>query len=266
MPYVEHIWYEESGAGHPALFIPCPAVSRIYWRPIIDRLSDRLRCVAMDVRGHGRSGLGDRPWSFADIAADVALLVRRLELDRPLLVGYSAGGCIALWTALSHPECCGRLLLISGFATGQGLRLRLLVGLGLLAARTGCAALVGRSVVFTNHVRVAHARAMLPEAVRTEPESLRSFCRETLHPGLAHHLPEIRQPVLLVYGARDSAMRNHGRLLQKRLPDARTLFIPGAYHQVATQQPDLCAEAVAGFASLSANTSALQGGSEAGSN
>ncbi|HWI66698.1 MAG TPA: alpha/beta fold hydrolase, partial [Symbiobacteriaceae bacterium] len=81
MPYVNHLYYEETGAGRPVILIHCPALSHIYWRPIMDRLGSVCRCIAIDIRGHGRSGLGDRPWRFADIAADVAMLTRALQLE-----------------------------------------------------------------------------------------------------------------------------------------------------------------------------------------
>ena len=59
--------------------------------------------VAVDLRGHGRSGPG--PWSWPAALDDVAAVVERLGLDRPALVGHSLGGLVAAVWATRHPEC-----------------------------------------------------------------------------------------------------------------------------------------------------------------
>jgi pimeloyl-ACP methyl ester carboxylesterase len=43
----------------------------------------------------------------------VAKVIQALHLNRPLLVGHSLGGAVALATALDHPECVGGLALIA---------------------------------------------------------------------------------------------------------------------------------------------------------
>lgn len=250
MPYVRHLYYEEAGAGRPVILLHCPAVSHVLWRPLMARLRTACRCIAMDLRGHGRSGLGDCPWTLPDIAADLALLVRRLDLHpAPVLVGYSAGGLACLQAALDDPELYAGLALVGGFSECSTPYLRTKVSLGLLATRMGLAGAVGRNVVSTNHTTADHARAMLPDARTVRPRSLLCFYREAQRAHYTQRLGEIHHPVLLVYGEGDKVMLPYYRKLQAGLPNARTVFMPACDHRVPTRHPTALADLLAEFVS-----------------
>ena len=247
MPYVKHLYYEETGAGRPVIFIHCPALSHIYWRPVMERLAPTCRCIAIDIRGHGRSGLGDRPWRFDEIAADVAMLTRELSLNDPVLVGYSSGASIALMSAITEPALFAGVVAVSAFSECSTWAMKAKVGLGLAAVKLGLVPLIGTNVIGTNSTGKAHTRAMLPDARQVSPVALRSFLRETLRVNFTHRLHGVRVPVLLVYGADDDWMHSYYRTLHERLPGARAIFFPGTDHRVPTRQPELFSDAVAEF-------------------
>jgi pimeloyl-ACP methyl ester carboxylesterase len=60
--------------------------------------------VTVDLRGHGRSSKPDGGYEVATVANDVARLIDRLGLDRPVVVGQSWGGNVALELAVAWPE------------------------------------------------------------------------------------------------------------------------------------------------------------------
>lgn len=248
MPYIRHLYYEEAGAGRPVILIHCPAVSHLLWRPLMARLRTICRCIAIDVRGHGKSGLGDCPWSLPDAAADLAMLVHRLDLKpAPILVGYSAGGLIALQAALDNPDLYAGFALIGGFSEVSTFFLKNKVRLGLVAVQLGLSAGVARNVVSTNHLSPEHARCMLPEAESVRPRALGTFYRETLRTSFTARLGEIRQPVLLIYGEGDRAMLPYYEKLMAGLPHGRAAFIPQCDHRVPTRHPAACADLLAEF-------------------
>ncbi len=77
---------------------------------LLDRLTDEFRVILVDRPG---SGYSTRPrGASARLKAQgdtIAAFIRALRLDRPLLVGHSLGGAVALATALDHPACVGGL-------------------------------------------------------------------------------------------------------------------------------------------------------------
>ncbi|HYG59443.1 MAG TPA: alpha/beta hydrolase [Symbiobacteriaceae bacterium] len=247
MPYAKHLYYEEAGAGRPVILIHCPALSHVYWRPVMERLKGVCRCVAIDLRGHGKSGLGDTPWTFRDAAADLHMLTETLHLERPVLVGYSSGGTIALQAAIERPDLYGGLVPISSFSECCTWTLKAKVGMGILGVDLGLTRMIGPNIIGTNSVDKAHTQAMLPDAKGVNPVSLRCYMAETVRVNFTADLNRVQIPVLLVYGTDDDWMHVYYRILQERLPHARSIFFPRCDHRVPTRFPDSFADAVAEF-------------------
>ena len=70
--------------------------------------------VAVDQRGHGRSDTPDDGYDFATIADDLAVLIERERLGRPLVVGQSWGGNVVIELALRHPSSVRAVAAIDG--------------------------------------------------------------------------------------------------------------------------------------------------------
>ncbi|WP_192246248.1 alpha/beta fold hydrolase [Mesorhizobium silamurunense] len=71
------------------------------------------RLIMPDLRGHGASQTG-KGCAVADFAEDIAGLIRSLRLARPVVVGHSLGGMVAIQLAARHPELVGGLVVLAG--------------------------------------------------------------------------------------------------------------------------------------------------------
>ena len=89
-----------------------PGFDHGYLRPALDPLGADAQLVYVDLRGQGRSG---RPplasCTLEQMADDVAALCALLGVDRPVVLGHSAGGFVALHLAVRHPGLAGGLIL-----------------------------------------------------------------------------------------------------------------------------------------------------------
>jgi len=87
----------ERGEGAPTVvFIHGWTCDHTTLSPQIDRMSMNHRCIALDIRGHGKSESPDNEsWEIEDLAGDVVDAVDSLGLDPVVLVGHSMGGTIA---------------------------------------------------------------------------------------------------------------------------------------------------------------------------
>lgn len=72
------------------------------------------RLVALDQRGHGGSEHPAAGYSVQSVVADAVAAIRQLGLQRPVLVGHSWGGAIALELAAAHPELVSALAFVDG--------------------------------------------------------------------------------------------------------------------------------------------------------
>lgn len=93
--------YDETGGGTPVVLLHGLGSSRRRWDPIIRHLPDDVRCVQVDLPGHGDS-TDERRDAVSAVSA-VHDLVDALGLDRPAVVGHSLGSIVSLLYAASFP-------------------------------------------------------------------------------------------------------------------------------------------------------------------
>ena len=70
--------------------------------------------VTVDLRGHGRSSKPDAPYDVPTVADDLAALIERLELDRPVVAGQSWGGNVVLELAVRHASLPRGIVCVDG--------------------------------------------------------------------------------------------------------------------------------------------------------
>ena len=84
------------------------------WQDVVAAVGDRAFCLAPDLPGHGVSlGLAPDAYTIEGSARALLRVLDDLEVERPLIVGYSMGGRLALYLALRYPERCAGLFLES---------------------------------------------------------------------------------------------------------------------------------------------------------
>jgi pimeloyl-ACP methyl ester carboxylesterase len=98
---------EERGGGEPAvLLVHGIACDRRFMEPPASHLAARHRTVAVDLRGHGRSDAPAGPYDVEAHLDDLAAVCGALQLERPVVIGHSLGGVLAVLLAGSRPELC----------------------------------------------------------------------------------------------------------------------------------------------------------------
>jgi len=80
----------------PIVFIHGFAFSAAMWDHQVAALSNRYYCITYDVRGLGRSEVGDGQYTLETFVDDLFCITDALQLDRPIVIGLSMGGYIAL--------------------------------------------------------------------------------------------------------------------------------------------------------------------------
>jgi pimeloyl-ACP methyl ester carboxylesterase len=99
------ITFEESGTGTPPLVLVHGwCCNRGFLEPQRRHFSARHRVITLDLPGHGESDRPQRRYSIPSFAADVAWLCERLTLTKPVIIGHSMGGAIALQLAADRPD------------------------------------------------------------------------------------------------------------------------------------------------------------------
>ncbi|MGH9056001.1 MAG: alpha/beta fold hydrolase [Acidimicrobiales bacterium] len=108
-------WVYDSGPapGQAAVLLlhGWTSTAALNWNRAFPALAEHYRVVALDHRGHGRGIRSPRPFRLQDCADDAASLAQELGLGRVILVGYSMGGPVGMYTWRRHPEAVEGLVL-----------------------------------------------------------------------------------------------------------------------------------------------------------
>lgn len=91
-----------------------PGADHSIYKPFYSQLTDLAQVVYYDHRGNGRSDLDEsHNWHLSQWAADLKGLCDELGIVRPIVLGTSFGGFVALSYALEYPQHAAGLILIS---------------------------------------------------------------------------------------------------------------------------------------------------------
>ena len=262
------VHYKLAGEGEPALILLHGFGASVYsWRDVLEPLGEQGLVVAFD---RPAFGLTSRPlrdeWTHGnpyspDAAADLTVaLMDTLGVERAVLVGHSAGGAIAVQTALRHPDRIQALVLVAP-AVYQGgapspiqplLRLPQVRRLGPLLVRRLLPRLGTQGVLtawydpdqVTDEVLEGYERPLRAENWDRALWELTLASR----PVDVGRLPEITVPTLIITGDSDTIVPlDNSERLARDLPQAELVVIPQTGHLPQEERPDRFLEAVRAF-------------------
>lgn len=226
------------GGGRPLLLLHGWGVSSDLFTPILDGLQPGRLLIVPDLPGFGATPEPDAPWSVHEYADWCVALLDRLRVDSCDLVGHSNGGRIGIVIAAEHPGRIDRMVL-----TGSaGIRPRQTVR-GAARVRTYKALrAMERSTALPGALRrTAGRRADLRGSAdyRAVTGTMRGTLVRLVNEDVRGLLPELRIPVLLIWGDQDTETPiDDGRLMEQLIPDAELVVFEGAGHYAYLEQPD----------------------------
>lgn len=251
------LYAEWSGSGSALLFLHAGVADSRMWDAEFETFARSHRVIRFDTRGFGRSPMPAGRFAYHD---DVAAVARAAGCERVTLVGCSFGGNIAIDTALAHPALVERLVLVApGLGGGDddpamqrfGEEEEALLDRGDL---DGATELNLRMWVDGPHrtpeevdpgVR-ERVRVMQLDAFRVPMPS--GVERTRLDPPAHERLSEIAAPTLIVVGSLDVPfILAAAERIEREVPGARRVVVPGAAHMVSMERPREFARALVEF-------------------
>ncbi|MDH4218871.1 MAG: alpha/beta hydrolase, partial [Candidatus Aminicenantes bacterium] len=99
------IHFQVQGQGEPALvFIHGWSADLSYWDKQFAHFTETYKVVALDLAGHGDSGIERKDWTVEAYSKDVEAVVKMLDLGSVILIGHSLGGLVMIEAACRIPE------------------------------------------------------------------------------------------------------------------------------------------------------------------
>lgn len=106
------LYYTRTGGAKPPVVLAHGfSDDGLCWTPVAEALAADYDVIMVDARGHGRSDAPEAGYGAADHAADLAGVIRALDLTRPAVLGHSMGAVSALALAGLYSELPRAVLL-----------------------------------------------------------------------------------------------------------------------------------------------------------
>jgi pimeloyl-ACP methyl ester carboxylesterase len=245
-------YYEVAGEGEPLLLLHGGLGSIDMYAPLLPRFTEGREVIAVDLHGHGRTTLGNRPIDLVDIGDDLAAILTELGYGQVDVLGYSFGGGAALRLAVQHPDHVRRLVIASAPFAQDGFFAEMLPQQAAVGA--GMAEMMKETPMYKSYVAVAPDPDNFPKLLDRMGELMRRPYN------WAEDVKTLKMPVMLVFGDSDMIRPEHivefYRLLGGGLRDAgwmrehmsqnRLAILPDVTHYEAFASPAL-AETVLPF-------------------
>jgi len=251
------IHYVEEGKGPSVVFVHGFCMDHTMYAAQFEDLPDTYRCIAWDMRGHGRSECPPGPWTMQDLVTDLIAFIEGVNARPCHLLGMSIGGMIAVRLAIQREDLVRSLVLVDTTADAEaddvavvyrGFQEQIATNDGIpdeLATGT-LPIFYGQAYVDAN-----------PEAMKFHVDREQDMETTALVQGIdallgrdsvVDRLGEIRVPTLVIHGDADAAIPiAMGEQLADGIPGAELVRVPDVGHSTPLESPDVVNEALAGF-------------------
>ena len=195
-------YYEIHGTGEPLLLLHGGLGSMDMFRSsLLPVLARDRQVIAVDLQGHGRTTLGERPIDLVDIANDLAHVLDELGYKQVDVAGYSFGGGAAFRLAVQHPKLVRRLVLISMPYAQNGFFPEMLPQQA--AVSSAMADQMKETPMYKSYVAVAPNPTDFPRLL----DRMGEFMRRSYD--WSDDVKKLSMPVMLVFGDADMIRPDH---------------------------------------------------------
>lgn len=205
----------QQGDGFPLILLHGNGENSTYFEYQMVEFARFFKVIAIDTRGHGKSPRGNAPFTLSQFADDLCHFMKRHQIEKAHLLGFSDGGNIALTFVLRYPQMVDKLILNGANLDSKGVKrlVQLPVEFGYACASR-----------FAQKSEKAAQKAELLALMVNEP-----------HIDVSE-LHRIQNATLVIVGKRDMIKRKHSLAIYENLPIAEWAEIRGN-HFIAHNNP-----------------------------
>lgn len=225
------------------------------WAAQAQALNNDFHCITYDIRGFGKSVIGDAQFSMKTYVDDLFQIIKTLRLRKPILCGLSMGGYIALRAAQIEPEKFSALILADtkSEADGNAAKLNRSESISTINEK-GLSKFIKELMpnLFSETTKkknkklisgwIDHSSYMNPKAVKSAQLAMMSRLDTT------EFLEEIEIPVLLIAGKEDKLTPPEVmKKMKQKIKNSVYKEIPDAGHLSPLENPEAVNSAIKEF-------------------
>jgi len=239
----------EQGSGPLTLiFLHYFGGSALEWQSVMNLLSDRYRCLAVDLRGFGDSDAPADGYSVGTMAEDITCVVQQLGIKKFVLVGHSMSGKVALLVATEQTNRIElanlqALVLLSPSPPvpepiPDDERQKLLKGYGQRASAEQTL-----KNITAKPISDMACEQIIADDLRSAKPAWEAWLKSGSRENISDRMPAVRVPVSILVGSDDQALPPNvqSELVLPYVPHATLDIVPETGHLLPWEAPDVVA-------------------------
>ncbi|NLB32033.1 MAG: alpha/beta hydrolase [Alcaligenaceae bacterium] len=243
--------FSQTGKGPAVVMVHGLAEDHSSWKQVISLINVTSSIYAVDLRGHGKTTVGDGNGTLEQLATDLLHFIESVT-GPAICIGFSLGGVIVLEAALQCPDLVSQAIVVGtsskvGRAAASFFEERIAqvesdfpAFLQALESDTA-----GQIVNQHEKVQEVVSRRIAAVGDATGYINAAKAMVELSKEPITERLEEIQVPVHVVQGERDQyCPQKAADILLAAMPSAQLVVIPNAGHLIAVDQPEQLAAAI----------------------
>jgi len=219
------------------VILPGWNASKDSWQDFINLAQNQYEVICLELPCFGNEPCPEKIWEVADYAEFIKQKIIDLNLARPILLGHSFGGQIAVYLAANNQQLISKLILSGAAIIRPAKNLKRLVFEAL--AKTGkiifkLPGLNGWEIKFK---KILYRLADSPD-YNNASGSKREIFKKVIRQDLRYLLPKINLPTLIIWGTKDSYVPlRYGKAIARLIKNSQLKIIPNGRHGLHLEQP-----------------------------
>lgn len=251
--------HRESGSGPVVILIHGFPMNQHVWDDFCERLNDTCHVVTLDLPGFGKSASPSPAFTLEDIAREVRAFIREKNYVRPVLVGHSLGGYVALALAEQDPELPAGICLFHSTALADSeekkqSRNKVLEFIDKQGVQAFTSNFIGQLYADPQHHSITKVKNIAVQSSREIVEGYTRAMRD--RKDRTHVIRDFKKPILFLGGEKDAGIPPDSLTQQATLsPRTEVIILPEVAHMGMFEAETSCLKKISTFVEKCAVTS-----------
>ncbi|UOQ47059.1 alpha/beta hydrolase [Gracilibacillus caseinilyticus] len=227
-----NIHYKQTGEGRPIVMLHGWGTSLDLFDDLQQKLSNHFQVTSLDFPGFGASDDPSESWNVDQYTDFLEKFLQKLQITNPILIGHSFGGRVSIKYADRHQQGVHKIILIGSAGIKPKRKVDYYVKVYSYKTLKKVLSLPGINRYKDDIIAKYRGKAGSADyqnASRVMQQTLSKVVNEDLQ----HHMPNIKAPTLLIWGANDTATPvSDAKVMEQLIPNAGLAVIENATHYV----------------------------------
>ena len=242
------LYYEEKGSGVPVILIHGWGGSHTSLEKLATELANNgFRTINVDLPGAGSSEPPLTTMHMDNYVNEIIHLIKRLELNSPVLVGHSFGGKIGMFLAVKYPNIISKLVLIdaSGIKPVKTLKQKITY---VIAKIANFIFWIPPIFLFRPVVRYLYYKIVVREFDYYKSGVMKETFKNVINEHIDENLKKIKNDTLIIWGRDDKYTPLwNGEKITEGIKNSRLEVIENVGHGLPLLYPQVVAKLIVNF-------------------